>query len=425
MGRGLCFPENWRLRNSNFARFDVFCLRQSQSRKALIDLCADLVGVDRWIELECAPIILRARFTMVLPERARASIDFAVTMRAQRDEQFMRAALKEGEKAEGQTSPNPAVGAVLVIDNRIVARGHHRGAGHEHAEIECLRNFAADVPARATLYVTLEPCSTVGRTAPCTNAIIKAGVKNVVVGAVDVNPRHFGRGITQLRNAGVKLRDGVLADECARLNEAFNKWIVTRRPFVIAKCGMSLDGRLTRPPGEPRWITGFAARRDAQQLRARVDAILVGAETVRADNPQLTVRGVNRARQPWRVVLTRSGNLPRSARLFSDRWAAHTLVYKRESLGHVLKDLGRRKVTYVLLEGGGDVLGQALDARLIDKVHFYLGPILTGGPVVAFAGRGVNATHNAAHLARVSYTRLGQTLLVTGYPEFGKITLRG
>jgi diaminohydroxyphosphoribosylaminopyrimidine deaminase / 5-amino-6-(5-phosphoribosylamino)uracil reductase len=149
----------------------------------------------------------------------------------------------------------------------------------------------------------------------------------------------------------------------------------------------------------------------------------VGAETVRADNPRLTVRGVNRARQPWRVVLTRSGNLRRSLRLFSDRWAKHTLVYKSKSLGHVLNDLARRDVTSVLLEGGGDVLGQALDARLIDKVHFYLGPILTGGPVVAFAGQGVNATHNAAHLARVSYTRLGQTLLVTGYPEFGKITL--
>jgi len=220
------------------------------------------------------------------------------------------------------------------------------------------------------------------------------------------------------------VQTGVLADECATLNEAFNKWILTRRPFVIAKCGMSLDGRLTRPSNEPRWITDRVARRHAHVLRAQVDAILVGAETVRADNPQLTVRGVNRARQPWRVVLTRSGNLPRSARLFSDRWAAHTLVYKRVSLGDVLKDLGRRKVTCVLLEGGGDVLGQALDARLIDKVHFYVGPILTGGPVVACAGRGVNATHNAAHLARVSYTRLGQTLLVTGYPEFGKITLR-
>src|SRR4029453_7074189 len=217
-------------------------------------------------------------------------------MKSERDEKFMRAALNEARKALGQTSPNPAVGAVLVIGNRIVAKGHHRQAGRDHAEVECLRNFAAPVPARATLYVTLEPCSTEGRTAPCTDAILQAGVRNVVVGAIDVNPRHAGKSIVQLRNAGVRVRDGVLADECAQINEAFNKWIVTGRPFVIAKCGMSLDGRLTRPPGESRWITGRDARRDAHHLRARVDAVLVGAETVRADNPRLTVRGVRGAR---------------------------------------------------------------------------------------------------------------------------------
>src|SRR5216110_4141145 len=169
-------------------------------------------------------------------------------MTTDRDGKFMRAALVEAKKALGRTSPNPAVGAVLVIDNHVVAKGHHREAGRDHAEIECLRDFGAPIPMRATLYVTLEPCSTVGRTAPCTNAIIKAGVKNMVVGAVDVNPRHSGKGIRQLRNARIKVRNGVLADDCARLNEAFNKWIVSRRPFVIAKCGLSLDGRLTRRP---------------------------------------------------------------------------------------------------------------------------------------------------------------------------------
>jgi diaminohydroxyphosphoribosylaminopyrimidine deaminase / 5-amino-6-(5-phosphoribosylamino)uracil reductase len=352
-----------------------------------------------------------------LPKRAHSTTDFAVTIKAQRDQQFMRAALKEAEKAQGQTSPNPAVGAVLVIDNQIVARGHHRGAGHDHAEIECLRNFTDDVPARATLYVTLEPCSTVGRTAPCTTAIIKAGVKNIVVGTTDVNPRHFGRGMTQLRNAGVRVRHGILAEECAGLNEGFNKWIVTRRPFVIAKCGMSLDGRLTRHPGEPRWITGFGARHDAQQLRSQVDAVLVGAQTVRLDNPRLTVRGMRHAKQPWRIVLTRSGNLPPRARLFSDRLSARTLVYKRKSLGAVLQDLGTRNVTSVLIEGGGEVLGQALDACLIDKFQLYLGPILTGGPIIAFSGRGVSATQNAIRLDRVSYRRIGQNICITAYPN--------
>jgi diaminohydroxyphosphoribosylaminopyrimidine deaminase/5-amino-6-(5-phosphoribosylamino)uracil reductase len=352
----------------------------------------------------------------ILPERMGTTIRLLMAS-SQRDERFMRAALKEAKKAAGQTSPNPAVGAVLVIDNRIVAKGHHRGAGHEHAEIECLRNFTDGVPARATLYVTLEPCSTVGRTAPCTTAIIKAGVKNIVVGTTDVNPRHFGRGMAQLQNAGVKVRDGILAEECAGLNEGFNKWIVTGRPFVIGKCGMSLDGRLTRHPGEPRWITSFGARRDAHQLRSHVDAVLVGAETVRRDNPRLTVRGMRHAKQPWRVVLTRSGNLPPKARLFSDRRAAQTLVYKRKDLAVVLEDLGKRNVTSVLIEGGGQVLGQALDAHLIDKVQLYLGPILTGGPIIAFSGRGVSATQNAIRLDRVSYRRIGQTICITAYPN--------
>jgi len=338
-------------------------------------------------------------------------------MRARRDEQFMRAALNEAKKTLGQTSPNPAVGAVLVIEDRIVAKGYHREAGFDHAEFECLRDFGARVPARATLYVTLEPCSTAGRTAPCTDAIIKAGIKNVVVGAPDVNPRHSGKGIKQLRNASVKVRDGVLADECGRLNEAFNKWIVTGRPFVIAKCGMSLDGRLTRPAGEPSWITDRSARRHANKLRAHVDAVLVGAETVRADNPRLTVRGVRRARQPWRIVLTRSGKLTRSAHLFSDRFASRTLIYRRKSLPTVLKNLGKRGITSVLIEGGGGVLGQALDARLIDKVQLYLGPILSGGPVTAFPGGGARNTADSLHLCRVAYQRIGQSVCITGYPE--------
>jgi diaminohydroxyphosphoribosylaminopyrimidine deaminase/5-amino-6-(5-phosphoribosylamino)uracil reductase len=208
-----------------------------------------------------------------------------------------------------------------------------------------------------------------------------------------------------------------LADECARLNEAFNKWIVSRQPFVIAKCGVSLDGRLTRRPDEPRWITDFAARRDAHQLRAQVDAILVGAETVRVDNPRLTIRSTHHSRQPWRVVLTRSGNLPRRARLFSDRLAARTLVYKRKSLTAILQHLGKRNVTSVLIEGGGEVFGQALDARLIDKVQLYFAPILTGGPVVAFPGRGADATPNSMRLDHISYQRIGQNVRVTGYPK--------
>ncbi len=231
------------------------------------------------------------------------------------DQRFMALALAEARKGLGRTSPNPAVGAVIVRAGRVLARGHHRGAGLPHAEIEAIRAVAGRAGCRgATLYVTLEPCSTHGRTPPCTDAIIAAGFARVVFGATDPNPRHAGRAEKILRAAGIVVTRGVLAKECAALNRAFNHWVTTRRPWVIAKCAMSLDGRLTRRRGESSWLTGPAARRHAQQLRARVDAILVGAATIRADNPRLTVRGPaarDGARQPWRVVLTRSG---RSAR---------------------------------------------------------------------------------------------------------------
>jgi diaminohydroxyphosphoribosylaminopyrimidine deaminase / 5-amino-6-(5-phosphoribosylamino)uracil reductase len=333
-------------------------------------------------------------------------------------ERFMSAALTEARKGIGLTSPNPAVGAVLVINGRIAARGHHRQAGLPHAEIECLRNFGRRVPNDAVLYVTLEPCSTAGRTPACTTELIDAGVRKIVIGAIDPNPQHAGRCVEILRAAGIEVQIGILSDEGASLNEAFNKWIVTGQPFVIAKCGMSLDGRLTRPPPEARWITNAAARRHARTLRAQVDAIVVGATTVRTDNPQLTARGGRQIRQPWRVVLTRSGKLPRTAHLFSDRFAERTLVYHGKSLRTVLADLGKRNVTSVLIEGGGDVLGQALDAHLIDKVQLYMGNIFTGGPVIAFPGHGADATADAAYLDRIAYERLGQSICVTGHPRF-------
>jgi len=328
----------------------------------------------------------------------------------------MQAALGEARKALGHTSPNPAVGAVLVVDGKIVAKGHHARAGDPHAEVDCLRRARKSIPKGAILYVTLEPCSTIGRTGPCTEAIIQAGVRNVVIGALDPNPQHAGRGIEILKKAGLDVRSGVLADECSALNEAYNKWITTRRPFVIAKCGMSLDGRLSSPPGEPGWITSVAARRHAHQLRAQVDAILIGAETLRTDNPRLTVRGVRGARQPWRIVLSRSGSLPRRAHLFTDRFAERTMVYRKKRLETVLRNLGEREITSVLIEGGGEILGQALDERLVDRVQLYLGPVFTGGPVVAFGGAGAASTGEAPRLDRARYERIGQDVCVVGYP---------
>ncbi|MGH8092185.1 MAG: bifunctional diaminohydroxyphosphoribosylaminopyrimidine deaminase/5-amino-6-(5-phosphoribosylamino)uracil reductase RibD [Chthoniobacterales bacterium] len=339
------------------------------------------------------------------------------------EETFMRAALAEARKGIGRVSPNPAVGAVLVRRNRIIATGYHRASGLPHAEIECLAAAPAESLRSAALYVTLEPCSTTGRTPPCTNAIVRAGVSRVVIGATDPNPRHRGRGIRELMNAGVEVTSGVLAPECSQLNEAFNKWIATGRPFVIAKCGMSLDGRLTRRPEEGRWMTGPAARRHAMALRAQVDAILIGAETLRQDNPRLTIRGLPGARQPWRVVLSRAGKLPRSAHLFADRFAARTLVYRKKKLARVLAELGRREITSVLLEGGGEVLGQAFDGQLVDKVQFYLAPLFTGGPVPAVAGKGAASTVAGAHLAKVHFEKVGRDLVVTGYPKWAEKTV--
>jgi diaminohydroxyphosphoribosylaminopyrimidine deaminase / 5-amino-6-(5-phosphoribosylamino)uracil reductase len=332
----------------------------------------------------------------------------------------MRTALSEAHRGLGLTSPNPAVGAVLVNQAKIAARGHHRRAGAPHAEVECLSRFGRRVPKSATLYVTLEPCSTTGRTGPCTTAIIDVGVKNLVVGTLDPNPKHAGRGIDRLKKAGIDVRIGVLAEECSALNESYNKWIRRGVPFVIAKCGMSLDGRLTAPPTESQWLTSTASRRNAHRLRAQVDAILVGAETVRADNPRLTARDKPGAKQPWRVVLSRSGKLPGRAQIFTDRFAARTLVYRQIQLDALLRDLGAKEITSVLIEGGGDVLGQALDRRLIDKVQIYVAPIFTGGPALAFAGNGAGATSAAPRLSRIRYEKIGGDVCVVGYPTSGQ-----
>ena len=359
---------------------------------------------------KCAKI---AHFEVGIAAAGCATYFYSVAA-ARDDNWFMRAALAEAAKGLGHTSPNPAVGAVLVVGDKIIARGHHRRAGAPHAEVECLADVVGSVPQRATMYVTLEPCSTTGRTRPCTDAIIRSGIKNVVVGAVDPNPRHAGRGIDLLKGAGLSVRVKVLADECSALNKPFNKWIRTGRPYVIAKCGMSLDGRLTPPSGEERWITSAASRRHANRVRAQVDAILVGAETVRADNPRLTVRVVRGARQPLRVVWSSSGRLPADAHLFTDRFADRTLVFRNQSLDAVLVELGGKEVTSVLIEGGGNVLGQALDARVIDEVQIYLGPLFTGGPVVAFAGRGAGATLEALRLRNPRYEQIGADVFMTG-----------
>lgn len=328
----------------------------------------------------------------------------------------MRAALREAKKGVGHTSPNPAVGAVIVVKGKIVARGFHRRAGLPHAEIEALKKIR---DARgATLYVTLEPCSTHGRTPPCADAIPASGIRRVVIGAFDPNPAHCGRAVRILKKAGIEVTSGVLEEECRMLNKSFNKWIVTGMPFVIAKAGMSLDGRLSRRPGAGEWITGPASRADAHKLRAQVDAILIGAETLRADNPHLTARGARGAKQPWRVVVTRSGNLPPGAHLFTDAHREKTLVFKSKSLRAVLRGLGKRQITSVLIEGGANVLGQAFGQCLVDEAHFYIAPLLIGGTGVSIGGHGTGSSADAARIKNPRYKKIGSDLHVFGEVEY-------
>ena len=337
------------------------------------------------------------------------------------DEKFMRLALREAKRGLGHTSPNPAVGAVIVKGGRVLSKGWHRRAGEAHAEIDALRRIRKMDRARgATLYVTLEPCCTHGRTPPCTDAIVNAGIARVVVGATDPNPKHAGRGFAILKKAGIRVTNGVLGEECTELNAAFNKWVTTRMPLVIAKAGLSLDGRMTRPPAEGQWLTSSRSRADAMRLRAQVDAILIGAETLREDNPRLTIRGVAgfETKQPWRVVLTRRGRIPKDAHLFNDEHRDRTLVFRGKTLRFVLRDLARRGCTSVMIEGGGELLGVAFDARLVDRVHFYLAPLVCGGPDV-IGGLGADSSAESVRLQNVRYRRIGPDIRLTadtGYP---------
>ena len=333
---------------------------------------------------------------------------------------FMREALREAAKGCGATSPNPAVGALIVRNGRILGRGWHRRAGLPHAEIEALRSLPDPSLARgATLYVTLEPCSSRGRTPPCTDAILTAGFQRVVVGSIDPHPKHAGGGLDILRQHGIDVVTGVLESECVHLNRAFFKWITSKRPWVVAKAAVSLDGRLTRPPGEGQWLTGTEARRDAHRLRAECDAILIGTGTLRADNPSLTIRDVPFPEgkiQPWRVVVTRGDSpLPKEALLFTDEYRDRTLVFRGKRLSEVLDELGQQySITSVLVEGGGAILGSLFSQNLADEACFYVAPILCGPSGVAISGMEGGLPQPSLSLKNIEYKQLGPDLRVGG-----------
>ncbi|MBB5036329.1 bifunctional diaminohydroxyphosphoribosylaminopyrimidine deaminase/5-amino-6-(5-phosphoribosylamino)uracil reductase RibD [Prosthecobacter dejongeii] len=332
------------------------------------------------------------------------------------DLHWMSLALEQARQGIGFTSPNPAVGAVIVAEGELIGQGFHRQAGQPHAEIEALKDARIRAPERiagSTIYVTLEPCSTQGRTGPCTSAIQAAGITRVVWGAQDPNPSHVGRAQQLLESAGIAVTTGILESECQEILRPFAKWITTGLPYVIAKAGQSLDGRITRPPGEGPWITSEAARAHSQGLRARVDAILVGAETVRQDNPRLTLRNGSLKPQPFRIILTRSGHLPADAYVFTDAYQDRTLVLRDLAFPEVLRDLAARGITSVLIEGGSNVLGQAFAARCVDEVCWYIAPRLCGGGLPVIGGPD---WQSSVALENVTLLPIGDNLCLTGRP---------
>lgn len=332
------------------------------------------------------------------------------------DEIMMTAALAEGERGVGLTAPNPSVGAVLVQGGEIVGRGYHTGAGKPHAEVEAI----ADARAKGwqveggEIFITLEPCSTTGRTPPCTSAIIEAGLRRVVWAAEDPNPAHRGAAGEVLERARVEVKNGVLAEKAEFLHRGFFRVQRTGLPWVIVKTAMSLDGRLTRPPGEGQWLTGREAREEVQELRGEVDAILTSGATARADNPRLSYRGARvEKRQPLRVVVSRKrfGGLGKGAFLRSE--GAETL-FREGPLEGLLQELVERDCQTVLLEAGGELVGQFLEAGLVDEWVCYLAPLVTGGPVVAAGGTGVHHLEERVRLREVTYQQRGADVRLRG-----------
>ncbi|MFC1467884.1 bifunctional diaminohydroxyphosphoribosylaminopyrimidine deaminase/5-amino-6-(5-phosphoribosylamino)uracil reductase RibD [Verrucomicrobiota bacterium] len=291
------------------------------------------------------------------------------------DEQFMQRALELARKAEGMTRPNPPVGAVLVKDGQLVAEAYHERAGQDHAERACLKKVPAGIDlSDATLYVTLEPCSTHGRTPPCTDIVREKGVGRVVISVVDLNPDHAGRGLKILEDAGVEVVTGVCEAEGRRLIAPFEKFITTGMPYVTLKLASTLDGKIADRNGDSKWITGPEAREVVQQMRRAADAVVVGAGTVRADDPSLLPRPAE-GREPWRVVVGK--NIPADAKVLTDEAAERTLVCDGP-LEEILKELAARNVMHVLCEGGGQLAAALIDQDLVDEYAFFVAPKIIG-----------------------------------------------
>ena len=356
---------------------------------------------------------------------------------------YMNLALELAERGAGWTNPNPLVGAVLVKDGRIIGRGWHRRCGGLHAEREALADCAED-PRGATLYVTLEPCCHQGRQPPCTDAILEAGIARVVVGSDDPNPLVAGKGIEILRSRGVEVETGVCREACDALNRIFFHYIRTRRPYVILKYAMTLDGKIATHTGASRWITGEAARARVHQDRHRCAAIMVGVGTVFNDDPLLTCR-MEGGRNPLRVICDTHLRTPLASRIVRTAGEVPTILaacgpteeqaapYRAagcqvwdlpERAGHVdltalMDRMGREEIDSVLLEGGGQLNWSVLEAGLVQRVQAYIAPKLFGGSAAPgpVGGAGVSLPDQALHLRDLRLTPIGEDYLIEGEVE--------
>ena len=366
------------------------------------------------------------------------------------DRKWMEAALRLARLGEGLTRPNPPVGSVVVSRGRVVGRGWHRQAGGPHAEIHALRQ-AGERARGATLYVTLEPCSTWGRTPPCTEAIIRSGVSRVVAAVSDPNPRHAGRGFRLLRAAGIEVVSGVAAAEAERLLAPFAASMERKRPYVTLKLAVSLDGRIADARGRSKWISGAASRTFVQSLRRRADVVMVGAGTVSKDNPSLLPRPA-RGRATLRVIVDGRGTVPVRSRVFTDDAACRTIlattgrcpVSRRAALAKrgaevlilppagtgvslraLMKVLHRRGALHMLCEGGGRLAETLLKAGLVDELVLFIAPIVIGGAGVAAVGGPGWPLAKAPRFETVEVRKLGKDLMMRAIPARSKSRAKG
>ncbi len=338
-------------------------------------------------------------------------------------EKWMQRAIDLALNAWGRTSPNPLVGAIVVKDGEILGSGRHLLAGEAHAEVEAIEDSLSSGASLegATLYVTLEPCSTFGRTPPCTEKIISSGVGKVVIGCEDRNPAHRGRGIQILRDGGIEVACGVLEEDCVSLNESFFHWIETGRPFVILKMATTLDGCIATEKGESQWITGEAARKRVQELRKWADAIMVGGETARRDRPSLTVRGEAGWKQPRRLIATRTMDICEVRGLLSESGPEPEIVSagNAERWEGFLYGLGREDVTALLVEGGGELAAQLFSAGAVDRIEFHIAPKLLGGRGSrrVLGGESPMGLDSAIELENWYWEALGDDVIVRAVPR--------